>query len=109
MIVGLGLFVTAIVAKSDDLKRASLGVFFAIALLSIPTFATGTAAQLALADAPGISKTVIEAHETAAFGALWLMELTGALAWLGLWQYRRLSRVPQATLAAVLLVALATF
>jgi hypothetical protein len=29
MIVGLGLFVGAIVAKSEDLKRASLVVFFA--------------------------------------------------------------------------------
>jgi uncharacterized membrane protein len=37
------------------------------------------------------------------------MELTGALAWLGLWQYRRMSRVPQGTIAAVLLAGLATF
>ena len=34
---------------------------------------------------------MIDTHETAAFEALWVMELTGALAWLGLWQYRRLS------------------
>src|SRR5260370_26257258 len=109
MIVGLGVFVLAIAAKSDDLKRASLGIFFIIALLSIPAFATGTAAQLALANTPEVSKTVIETHESAAFVALWFMELTGALAWVGLWQYRRFSRVPQGTLAAVLLVGLATF
>src|SRR5207244_1967444 len=69
----------------------------------------GTAAQLALAGFPEVSKAVIETHETAAFVALWFMELTGALGWLGLWQYRRLSRVPQGTLAAVLLVGLVTF
>jgi uncharacterized membrane protein len=109
MIVGLGVFVVALAARSDDLKRASLGIFFMIALLSIPTFATGTAAQLALAHTPGISKAVIETHETAAFVALWFMELTGALAWLGLWQYRRLSRLPQGTLASVLLAGLVTF
>jgi hypothetical protein len=109
MIVGLGLFLTAIVAKSDDLKRASLGVFFGIALLSIPTFVTGTAAELALAKAPDVSKARILAHENAAFWALGVMELTGALAWLGLWQYRRLSRLPQATVTVVLLAALATF
>ena len=108
MIVGLGVFVTAIAARSDDLKRASLGIFFIIALLSIPTFVTGTAAQLALADTPEVSKAAIETHESAAFVALWFMELTGALAWLGLWQYRRLSRVPQGTLAAVLLAGLLT-
>ena len=108
MIVGLGVFVMAILAKSDHLKRASLGIFFCIALLSIPAFATGTAARLALAKTPEVSKAMIDAHETAAFEALWFMELTGALAWLGLWQYRRLSRVPQGTLAAVLLAGLAT-
>ncbi len=109
MIVGLGLFVTAIVAKSDDLKRASLGIFFFIALLSIPTFVTGTAAELALEQTPGVSKTMVQNHETAAFEAIWFMELTGAVSWLGLWQYRRLSRVPQATLMTVLVVGLASF
>jgi uncharacterized membrane protein len=109
MIVGLGLYVVAILGKSDHLKRASLGIFFCIALLSIPTFATGTSARLALAHTPEVSVAMIDTHETAAFEALWLMELTGALAWLGLWQYRRMSRVPQGTIAAVLLAGLATF
>jgi uncharacterized membrane protein len=109
MIVGLSVFVAAIAAKSDDLKRASLAIFFFIALLSIPTFVTGTASRLALAGRPEISVAMIERHETAAFEALWLMELTGALAWLGLWQYRRLSRLPQGTLVTVLLLGLATF
>lgn len=109
MIVGLGVFVAAIAAKSDDLKRASLGIFFFIALLSIPTFVTGTSARLALEHTPGVSKAMIDTHETAAFEALWFMELTGALAWWGLWQYRRLSRLPQGTLMAVLLAGLVSF
>jgi uncharacterized membrane protein len=109
MIVGLGLFLVALASKSDHLKSASLVIFFGIALLAIPTFASGTAAGLALAKSPEVSKTMIDAHETAAFEALWIMELTGALAWLGLWQYRRLARFPQGTLAAVLLAGLVTF
>jgi uncharacterized membrane protein len=109
MIVGLCLFIVAILAKSDHLKRASLGIFFCIALLSIPTFVTGTSARLALAKSPEVSAAMIDAHETAAFVALGFMELMGALAWLGLWQYRRLSRVPQGTLMAVLVTGLATF
>ena len=59
MMIGLGVFVTAIATKSDDVKRVGLGIFFLIALLSIPTFATGTAAQLALANTPGISISMI--------------------------------------------------
>jgi len=109
MMVGLVVLIMAIAAKSDDLKRASLVIFFFIALLSIPTFATGTAAQLALARTPEVSTAMIQTHETAALVALGVMELTGALAWLALWQYRRLSRLPQATLMAVLLLGLATF
>lgn len=109
MIVGLGLFLMAIAVKSDDLKRASLVIFFGIALISIPTFATGTAAELALSKNPEASVTRIQAHETAAFIALAFMELMGALAWLGLWQYRRSSRWSQGTLAAVLLLGLVTF
>ncbi len=99
----------AFAAKSDDLKRASLVIFFGIALLSILTFATGTSARLALSKNSAVSTAMIDTHETAAFEALGFMELTGVLAWLGLWQYRRLSRVPQGTLVSVLLVALLTF
>jgi uncharacterized membrane protein len=109
MVVGLGVFLTAIAAKSDDMKRTSLGIFFFISLLSIPAFVTGTSAKLALDKVPEVSKAMIDTHETAAFEGLWFMELTGAVAWLGLWQYRRLSRVPQGTVAAVLLAALVTF
>jgi uncharacterized membrane protein len=109
MIVGLGVFVLGLAAKSDDLKRASLVIFFFIALLSLPTFATGTAAQLALESTPDVSKAMIVTHEGAAFVALIFMELTGALAWLGLWQFRRISRLPRGTLAAVLLAGLASF
>src|SRR4051812_38912747 len=109
MVIALGLFGLAIATRSNDLKRGCLVLFFAIALLSIPTFVTGTAAQLKLSQTPGVSKTMMETHESAAFVALGFMELTGALAWLGLWQYRRRAHLPQATIIAVLLVALATF
>ena len=109
MIVGLGLFLVALMSKSDHLKSASMGIFFLIAMLSIPTFVTGTAAQLALERTPEVSKSMIETHETAAFVALGFMELTGGLAWLGLWQYRRFSRFPQGTMTAVLVAGLVTF
>lgn len=109
MVIGLGLYIAALAMKSGELKRASLVIFVFISLLAIPTFITGKSAQLALDKAPGVSVAMIQAHETAAFIALAVMELTGALAWLGLWQCRRLSRVPQGTLMAVLLAGLVSF
>jgi uncharacterized membrane protein len=108
MIIGLGVFIMALALKSDHLKSAGLVIFFMIALLSIFAFVTGTSAKLSLENNPQISKALIDKHETAAFEALWSMELTGALAWLGLWQYRRLSWWPRGTLAAVGLVGLLT-
>jgi uncharacterized membrane protein len=109
MIIGLGVFIAAILIKNNDLKRTGLTIMFFIALIAIPTFATGTAAELALQKMPGVSQSAMETHETAAFIALAVMELTGALSWLGLWQYRRLSRLPSATIAAVLVTGLVTF
>jgi hypothetical protein len=117
MIIGLGLFLLGLVGKSDDLKRASLVVFLGIALLALPTYMSGNAAQEVICKGqgkgpctdPGISKALIEKHEGAALLALVFMEFTGAFAWLGLWQARRIERFPRWSLAAVALFSLITF
>ncbi len=80
MISGGGLFLLALITKSDDLKRASLVVLLGIALIAIPTYITGNGAQDAIKALPGISKSLIEAQEGAAVQGLALMELTGAFA-----------------------------
>ena len=130
MIIGLGLFLLALVSKSDDLKRASLVVFMGIALVTLPTFMTGSAASIMPAgteaakeaicvvlpkpvNAPcadaNVSRPLIEAHRDMAMLGLLFMEFLGAVAWLGLWEYRRHSRISNANLAAVLVLALVTF
>ena len=117
MIIGIGLFLLGLAGKSEDLKRASLVVFLGIALLALPTYMSGNAAQEMICKGqpkgpctdPGVSKALIEKHEGAALLALVFMEITGAFAWLGLWQSRRLSRFPRWSLAAVALFSLVTF
>jgi hypothetical protein len=117
MLVGLGLFLISLAGKKDDLKQASLVVFLGIALLALPTYMSGNAAQEVICKSPdkitctdhGVSKALIEKHEGAALLALLFMEITGAFAWLGLWQYRRMSRFPRGTLAAVAFFSLVTF
>ena len=108
-IIGGGLFVLSLITKSDDLKRASLAILLGIALLAIPTYMSGNGAQDAIKSLPGISKSLIEAHEGAAFVALGFMEFTGAFAWLGLWQFRRLARVPNWNLTVILILTLVSF
>ena len=85
-IVALGLLLLAFAKKSNELTRASLAIFFAIALVSLPTYMTGYSAQRALKDRPGISAPLVEQHQSAALLALLFMETTGVVAWFGLWQ-----------------------
>ncbi len=108
-IIGGGLFVLALLTKSNDLKRASLAVLLGIALISIPTYITGNGAQDEIKAIPGVSKGLIEAHEAAAWQGIALTEFMGAFAWLGLWQFRRLARVPNWNLAVILVLTVASF
>jgi uncharacterized membrane protein len=116
-IIGFGLFLLGLAGKSDDLKRASLVIFVGISLLTIAAYMSGNGAQERICKAaqpedpcadPAVSKAMIEAHESAALVAFGFMELTGALAWLGLWHFRRLRRVPRWNTSAILLFSLAT-
>jgi uncharacterized membrane protein len=117
-IIGLTLYVAALYAKSDHLKQAGLVVFVGIALITIPTYTTGNAAQEALCvgsqAAPnacadtGLSKPLIEMHEGAAFLSLLFMVITGGFAWLGLWQYRRMLHVARWNTVLILVLAVVT-
>jgi hypothetical protein len=115
--IGLALFIASLVTRSGDLKQASLAVLVGVALVSIPAYATGNAAQTRLQDRGEIGDgsnegvvtlSLIETHEGAAFLALSFMELTGALAWLALWQFRRTSKVTSGLSGAVLVLSLVT-
>lgn len=108
-LIGGGLFLLSLITNSDDLKRASLMVLLGIALLTIPTYQSGNGAQEAIKSLPGVSNSLIEAHEAAAFVAMIFMLLTGALAWLALWQMRRLGRVPNWNLGIILILTVVTF
>ena len=108
-IIGGGLFLLSLITKSDDLKRASLVVLLGISLIAIPTYMSGNGAQEALKSQPGLSKSLIETHEGAALVAFAFMEVTGAFAWLGLWQFRRLAHVPNWNLGVILVLTLVSF
>ena len=47
-IIGGGLFVLSLIAKSDDLKLASLVILLGIALIAIPTYMSGNGAAEAI-------------------------------------------------------------
>ncbi len=110
-IIGLGLFVIALIAKSEHLKIGSLVVMIGISIISIVTYITGNAAGEAICIAtnlPGAcpdgvtSRSLIEQHEGAALFALILIVFTGGFSWLGLWQWRRFGATARWTDAVVL-------
>jgi hypothetical protein len=115
--VGLGLLVFSLVGKRhDDLKHASLMMLFVVAILTIPTFLSGAAAEAVLrgatADAalpPGVLPGAIRRHEDAALLAFVFMEITGGFAWLALWQWRGRGRLPRWNQSVVVLLSILTF
>jgi uncharacterized membrane protein len=107
-IVALAFLLLGFAKRSEDMMRASLAVVFGIALLSLPAYMTGYAAQSLLKDRPGISNALIDEHQSAALLGLIVMEATGIVAWYGLWKGRRPSGRPRWTSAVVLLLAVLT-
>jgi len=107
-IVGVGLFLISLVGKNDDLKRAALIIFAVMALLSLPTYFSGVGAQGAIEKLPGVSDALIDRHEGAAILGLFFMEMTGALALVGLWHSHKFSRPARWNVMIVLLLSLIT-
>ena len=86
---GIGLLVASIVRDSADLRRAGYVVFFAVALVAIPTYLSGNAADFVLRTGRELRQDVVTAHQNAAMLALIPMEIVGLVSWLTLWHSRR--------------------
>jgi uncharacterized membrane protein len=105
--IALALYFAALIGKKDDLHRASLVLFFLVAAVAIPTYMSGNAAEEVIKDK--VAGGLIRAHEDAALQGFIVMEITGFLAWLALWQYRLLRRAPGWSNPVLLLLSLVSF
>jgi uncharacterized membrane protein len=101
--VGVAFFLAGLIKKSEDLTQASFVAFFINALLAIPAYVSGNAAEFILRDQPGMSAEVLAAHQNAAAFGLMFMEITGLVAWVALWRFRRW------VIPALLALSVATF
>jgi hypothetical protein len=63
---GAGLLGFAQWRKNEALRKAALVVFVLGAILTVPVYLTGEPAEDAIMSLPGISETLIDAHEGAA-------------------------------------------
>lgn len=107
-VVGLGLLLLALARRNDHLVHASLEVLFGVALLTLPVYLTGVAAEEAIQGLSGVRPEAIKTHEAAALWGFMGMQVTGMIAWLALWQSRRNSRASRSAVASVLLLAVLT-
>lgn len=90
--IGLGLCLLAMITKSEDLKQGTYALFALLALLSIPTYLSGNAAEQAIRNLPELPKELVESHEGAAIMAFLAIEITGMFALVGLWQFSRAAK-----------------
>jgi hypothetical protein len=107
--IGLALFIVALLLKQSDLRRACLVIFFLSAALTIATYVSGNDARQKLKDTPDISDPLMAAHEDAALVAFVFMEITGFLAWIGLWIWGRPVRFARWNAGLILIFAALTF
>jgi uncharacterized membrane protein len=79
-LIGIALVATALMRRSSELSRVSLGLFAALGAISVIVFLTGEPAEEAIEKLPGFSEAITEKHEEAALFATVAMAALGALA-----------------------------
>lgn len=89
------LLLVAVSRKNDVLKRAGLGVFVAVAVMTIATYLTGEPAEEVVENLSGVSESVIEDHEESALLSLLGIELLGAASLATLWVSRKGKSFPR--------------
>jgi len=105
-IIGIAMLVLGLVSRSNAIKRASLVLLFAMALMTVPVYLTGEPAEDRVENAIGVSKQILEEHEDTAKLTFAAMGLVGLVAFVVLIISFRASKYTNFGCAAALVVAL---
>jgi uncharacterized membrane protein len=106
VLFGLGLAVAALVGRSGAVAKASFGIFLAVAVLSLPAYFTGEAAEKVVEHLPCADAALIEPHQEAALLALIPVEILGLLSLGALILFQRARSVPRWLVTTVLVLSL---
>jgi uncharacterized protein YacL len=108
MVAGALLLGAALTFRSSAVGRAGFAALILSALMVIPTYLTGEAAEEAVEELPGVVEERVEHHaEIAVFGLVTTLAV-GVIALGSLWVFRR-RPVPRLLLLVVLLLSLIPF
>jgi uncharacterized membrane protein len=102
------LLATALIKRSEELKRMSFAWFVALAIISIPIKFTGDFAHEAVAESSWLQSAGVAAHEQSADQATTGMFLLGMAAAFGLFRGRRQKPIPGWVLGLTITLALVT-
>jgi uncharacterized membrane protein len=102
----LGFYIAGIATDNNGTKRTCLALFGVLALLSIPTYLSGSGSMAALSQNPKISKAMMNTHYAWAMAALGVLAVTGIVAWIELWRSGRGGRASNTALRVVLGLAI---
>jgi hypothetical protein len=106
--IALVLLLLSLLRRQESLTRVGLEAFCILALLTLPAYLSGVATGLRIMELPDVSVDAIGKHHDGAIVGFGLMLLTGAVAWFGLWQWRRSSKPSGVNVVLVLVLAVLT-
>jgi uncharacterized membrane protein len=88
----LGFYIAGFFTGNDGIKRTCLVLFAMLALLSVPTYFSGSGSMAALSGNPKISKDMLNTHYLWGMAALAVLVITGIVALAALWRSGRAGR-----------------
>lgn len=107
-LVAIALLAFALLRRSAELTRVSLGMFVVLAIVGGVVYLTGEPAEELVENLPGVSKGIMERHEEAALIATLLLAGLGLVALGELLAFRRRAAgIPSGFAVLVLVLSLA--
>lgn len=102
---GLIILVVALLRKSEEMKKLSLGFLMVSSLFLVPTYFSGENSEERVEDLAGVSESIIEKHDDAAKTSMALGGLLGALALLSIFLKDKNQKVALTSILVVGLLA----
>jgi len=104
--VALALLLLALIRRQETLVHVGLEVLFVIAIVTMPVYVTGAAAYAHLRNGADFSDIAARIHQDAALTGFAVTEFAGFVAWVALWQSRRIGHAGRGLVAAATVLSL---